>query len=171
MKKVNTFILFSLLASIFCVGAFFLTLHFVQTDLIISTKKNLLEKEILKEQEEKKTLLSKKEIETRLLEKSSLVRPSEYLVLEAQKSNPFSNPDYIIYYYIENTSSGEKTGSVRITLYATPFVDIRKKAEEDFLNFLNITKEEACQLDATISIPFSIDTYNAGKNFHLSFCE
>ena len=171
MKKVNTFIFFSLLAGVFCVSAFFLTLHFIQPNNILTSKQMPIKKEVQQQKEPEKPPRTREEIENKILEKASFIRKNEYLILETKPSVPFSNPEYRIYYYLKDTNNQENIGSIRIILYATPFETLQKKAEENLLTFLDITKEEACQLDITLGIPFSVDSINAGKNFPLSFCE
>ncbi|NCU42632.1 MAG: hypothetical protein EOM19_08060 [Candidatus Moranbacteria bacterium] len=171
MKKVNIFILFSLLAGVFCVGAFFLTLHFIQPDTILTSKQMPIEKEVQQQKEPEKPPRTREDLENEILEKAIFIRKNEYLVLEAPISIPFSNPEYRVYYYLKDTDNQEKIGSLSIILYANPFEALQKKAEENLLTFLDMTKKEACQLDITLGVPFSVDSINAGKNFSLSFCE
>lgn len=57
-----------------------------------------------------------------------------------------------------------------ITILNPDIQTARVKAENDFLQQLSITKEQACDLKLTLAVPFSINQENSGQNFDLSFC-
>jgi len=46
----------------------------------------------------------------------------------------------------------------------------RQIAEDDFLKTLNITKNQACQLNVSLTVPTSISQLAGGGNYRLSFC-
>jgi hypothetical protein len=46
----------------------------------------------------------------------------------------------------------------------------RKFAEEDFLSTLNITKDQACKLNVSMTVPSNVSDVASGGNYHLSFC-
>lgn len=52
-----------------------------------------------------------------------------------------------------------------------PFEDIRENAEEDFLETLEISKSQACELSVYITTPAYANPEYAGKNWRLSWCE
>lgn len=57
-----------------------------------------------------------------------------------------------------------------ITIYSSNFETTRKIAEEEFLNKLEINKEEACKLEVEVNPSNSTTDQFAGKSFPLSFC-
>jgi hypothetical protein len=71
--------------------------------------------------------------------------------------------DYTLDYYA-------KDKSFVITLTNSNIQMARNEAEADFLSTLKINKDEACQLNVQLGIPFSYSTNNSGINFGLSFC-
>lgn len=58
-----------------------------------------------------------------------------------------------------------------ITVHEKPFEEIRKQAEQAFLDKLGISKQEACALSVSEAIPFAVDPNLGGQKFKLSFCE
>jgi hypothetical protein len=46
----------------------------------------------------------------------------------------------------------------------------RKFAEEDFLSILNITKDQACKLNVSMTVLSDISSLAGGGNYGLSFC-
>ncbi|MFA5360206.1 MAG: hypothetical protein WC349_04600 [Patescibacteria group bacterium] len=73
------------------------------------------------------------------------------------------NPDYLIDYYAPDQSF--------IIVITNPNIaEIRKKAEKDFLDTLNINQEQACKLTISVGVPFSVNENAAGINYGLSFC-
>lgn len=46
----------------------------------------------------------------------------------------------------------------------------REMAESDFMTILNISKDQACQLNVSLTVPPSIDKKASGGNYGLSFC-
>lgn len=57
-----------------------------------------------------------------------------------------------------------------ISITYPPFEQNRIAAEEDFLDKLGITKEDACELDVDLTTPGFVGNSEAGKVYHLSFC-
>lgn len=61
-----------------------------------------------------------------------------------------------------------------ITLLASPLKTARAQAEQDFLQRLNITEAEACELEGQLSItvntPWKISAEYTGRNLGFSFC-
>lgn len=57
-----------------------------------------------------------------------------------------------------------------ITILKNPFEENRTKAEDEFIEKLGITKDQACILNVTVSVPFSVDPERAGVKHPLSFC-
>ena len=49
-------------------------------------------------------------------------------------------------------------------------VPAAKKAEDDFIKQLNITKEQACKLKVSITVAFDVNEDYAGGNYGFSFC-
>jgi len=71
--------------------------------------------------------------------------------------------DYYFDYYANNQL-------FVITLTNRDIKTARENAEKDFLNTLQISKEQACKLNIQLGVPFSINEAAAGKNYGLSFC-
>lgn len=63
-----------------------------------------------------------------------------------------------------------KTKSFLISILASPFEDMRKKAEEKFLEKLKVDKETACKLDVGITTPSFVNLTESGQTYKLSFC-
>ncbi len=60
--------------------------------------------------------------------------------------------------------------SFTITISAEPVEQARQAAEQAFLDKLQITEGQACQLNVTLAVLGGIDENLAGKNYGLSFC-
>jgi hypothetical protein len=58
-----------------------------------------------------------------------------------------------------------------ITILSSPFEEVRKVAEIDFIQTLGIDKETACKIGVIITTPAFANRDEAGKNYKLSFCE
>lgn len=58
-----------------------------------------------------------------------------------------------------------------ISVLSSPFEQARSRAELDFLNKLEINKNQACQLKVNISTPNFVNPNESGKNYKLSFCQ
>jgi hypothetical protein len=58
-----------------------------------------------------------------------------------------------------------------ISIFSSPFDEVRKEAEKQFLKELGIDKSEACSLNVIITTPVSVNPENAGINYRLSFCK
>ena len=58
-----------------------------------------------------------------------------------------------------------------ISILASPFEEVRKVAEIDFIQTLGIDKETACKIGVIITTPSFANKDEAGKNYNLSFCE
>jgi hypothetical protein len=57
-----------------------------------------------------------------------------------------------------------------ITILDTNIEKGRRDAEENFLQDLGITKDEACKLKVDLGVPSFVNQDAAGKNYGLSFC-
>ncbi len=57
-----------------------------------------------------------------------------------------------------------------ITLLNSDLEKARTEAENDFLQKLNITKDQACTLKVTLNTPSFVNQKAAGTNYGLSFC-
>lgn len=77
-------------------------------------------------------------------------------------SRIFENEHFKITYY--------KTGQYNITITASPFDQVKLEAEQKFLEITGLSKEDACRKDVIINTPQTINPYQAGKTFYLSFC-
>lgn len=58
-----------------------------------------------------------------------------------------------------------------ISITSTPFTQLRQLAEQDFLDKLQLTKDQACKLDVKITTPYFANPDIAGEIFPLSFCQ
>jgi hypothetical protein len=57
-----------------------------------------------------------------------------------------------------------------ISITASPFNTNRQLAEQDFLDKLQLSKDQACKLAVTVSSPYFANPEVAGQIFPLSFC-
>ena len=57
-----------------------------------------------------------------------------------------------------------------IALYGKDLYISRTNAEQGLLDELGITKKEACQLNVTLGVQFSVNEKASGINYGLSFC-
>lgn len=64
-----------------------------------------------------------------------------------------------------------KDQSFLITISSTPIDNVKKEAEKTFIEALNITEEQACELPVVIRVPYRIDPAYAGVDYKLSFCK
>lgn len=69
----------------------------------------------------------------------------------------------ITYYPLDN--------AFLIVILRWPFEEIREKAEQDFLESLSLTKNQACKLAVYITTPRYANPGYEGKNWPLSFCK
>lgn len=58
-----------------------------------------------------------------------------------------------------------------ISILSSPFSDVRKGAEESFLQILGLNRENACKLNLSITTPIFVNPNEAGTDYHLSFCK
>ena len=58
-----------------------------------------------------------------------------------------------------------------ISIISSPFKEIRKTAEGEFVKILGVTQADACKLNVSITTPLYANPQEAGKNYRLSFCE
>jgi hypothetical protein len=72
-------------------------------------------------------------------------------------------PEYHIYFYPQNQG-------FLLTIVDPDIWSARNKLESDFLQALEITKDQACQLNVDLGIPASYSPQAAGINYGLSFC-
>lgn len=73
------------------------------------------------------------------------------------------NDDYSMNYF-------PKDKMFLIVIYNVDIGAGRAKAEADFLEILNVTKEQACLLNTDLKVPASVNSQAAGFDFGLSFC-
>lgn len=57
-----------------------------------------------------------------------------------------------------------------ISILDSPFDEVRKQAEKEFLKELGISRGEACTMNVLITTPGYANPENAGRNYRLSFC-
>lgn len=91
-------------------------------------------------------------------------------IVEGKSPNPdygnieFSKSEnFVINYFPE----GEY---FQIGILNSPFKDVRKTAETEFLKKLGITEVQACTLKVEITTPFFANPSEAGAPYPLSFC-
>lgn len=58
-----------------------------------------------------------------------------------------------------------------ISVVSSPFEEIKKKAESEFLKLLEITPVDACSLNVSVTTPLFANREEAGRSYKLSFCE
>ena len=58
-----------------------------------------------------------------------------------------------------------------ISIFGSPFSSIRADAENDLLKTLNVSQEEACNMNVVITTPLWANPNEAGPNYKLSFCK
>jgi hypothetical protein len=73
------------------------------------------------------------------------------------------NSDYFIAYYPQEQG-------FLIVLHNPDIGIAREKAEADFLQTLGITKEQACSLNVSLTVPEDVNSLASGGNYGLSFC-
>lgn len=71
--------------------------------------------------------------------------------------------DYYMAYYPQNQG-------FLIVIRNPDIKSARGKAEADFLQTLDIDKTTACQLNISLSVPYSVNPAASGKEYGLSFC-
>ena len=81
----------------------------------------------------------------------------------SQASQFVQNSEYVIQY----TPSSD---SFLIVINSSPFNEQRAKAENEFLDTLNISRQEACTLDVSITTPQWANPNETGTIHRLSFC-
>jgi len=60
--------------------------------------------------------------------------------------------------------------SFTVSLWVEPIADTRHLAEQDLLQRLGISQQDACNLRYTVLVPYSVSPVYAGKNLGFSFC-
>lgn len=88
---------------------------------------------------------------------AKIITPSDVVMKE--------NSDYVISFF---DYSGEK--SFLISIMGTDISSAREKAENDFMQSLQITREQACQLKVALFVSAESSPETAGEDFGLSFC-
>ncbi len=71
--------------------------------------------------------------------------------------------DFSIEYYA-------KDNSFIITLLNNDVEKAQKEAEQEFLQSLGVSQDDACKLNVIIGVPFSVNENFAGGVYKLSFC-
>lgn len=74
------------------------------------------------------------------------------------------NDDYRIMYFPQREY-------FLISIYSSPFQEIKNSAEESFIQILGIKQEDLCKLNVSITTPEFANPDEAGINYQLSFCE
>jgi hypothetical protein len=74
-----------------------------------------------------------------------------------------NDPNYQIMYY-------GKYQSFFISLLGGNLHAARKISEREFLKILNITKNQACKLPVSVSVPHFVNHNASGTDYGLSFC-
>ncbi len=64
----------------------------------------------------------------------------------------------------------ESDGSFTIALEAIPLAAARERVSNDLLRILDITENEACELNVYVGVTYYTDKALSGKNLGLSFC-
>lgn len=77
--------------------------------------------------------------------------------------NFIQNKDYYMFF-------SPKTEYFQITLLNPDIQKARSEAESDFLSTLGITKDQACQLNVELGVPYAVNQAASGKDYGLSFC-
>ncbi|MEK7598135.1 MAG: hypothetical protein AAB487_00155 [Patescibacteria group bacterium] len=57
-----------------------------------------------------------------------------------------------------------------IAILSSTLKEARNKAEGAFLDTLGVTKDQACELNVSLGVPYGVSPRNSGLNFGLSFC-
>jgi len=110
-------------------------------------EQSLIKKQLLAIQKAKDNALSKI-IETNPRGDSLLVNKPEYRIIYFQKEDQFL-----------------------ISILKSPFEEVRRQAEEEFLKITQADKKILCQLNVIISTSFSANPDFAGQKLPLSFCQ
>ncbi|HLD03780.1 MAG TPA: hypothetical protein VJC17_03330 [Candidatus Dojkabacteria bacterium] len=74
------------------------------------------------------------------------------------------NPDFHIVYYARGDY-------FLISVDNSPFEEVRKKAENEFLRILNIKEDDACKLKIRIITQYRVNPDFADNDYPLSFCQ
>lgn len=88
---------------------------------------------------------------------AKIITPSDVVMKE--------NSDYVISFF---DYSGEK--SFLISILSTDVNSAREKAENDFIQSLQITRAQACQLKVALFVSAESSPATAGEDFGISFC-
>ena len=70
-------------------------------------------------------------------------------------------------YSIDYIAAGQSFG---ISLTGNNLRASRSAGEKDLLSILGVTKDQACKLNVSVSVPGSVNEDAAGTEFYLSFC-
>lgn len=71
------------------------------------------------------------------------------------------------YYYMAYYPQGN---AFIIAMMNADIETARQMAEKDFLEILGISKDDACKLNVSLTVPMSVNAEAAGGDYHLSFC-
>ncbi|MBY0539191.1 hypothetical protein K2P56_02000 [Patescibacteria group bacterium] len=80
-----------------------------------------------------------------------------------QNGDVGSSTPYSMYYL-------DTDKSLTVTLFEQPIGKTRRMAEDDLLARFKISKEEACDLIYSVTVPMSVDADYFGQNLGFSFC-
>jgi len=64
-----------------------------------------------------------------------------------------------------------ETDSFLISIFSSPFDEVRFEAERAFTKSLGISQTEACKLEVSVTTPHFANPEHSGEIFGLSFCE
>jgi ABC-type antimicrobial peptide transport system permease subunit len=73
------------------------------------------------------------------------------------------NSDYYMAFYPEDNG-------FLIVINSSDVISAEKRAEDDFLKQLGITKDQACELKISVTVPVSVSETYGGGTYGLSFC-
>ena len=58
-----------------------------------------------------------------------------------------------------------------ISITGKPFLEIKQRAEKEFVDLIGVDNKIACTLNVTIGTPYFANPKYAGKEYKLSFCK
>ena len=99
-----------------------------------------------------------------LVQSSVQITPDFYRVASYPEGASLSSEvDYSIDY-------SKQSNTFTIALYKYPLLDTRMRASVAFLEKLQVSQEEACQMNTKVTVSSSVNVGLAGDNLGLSFC-
>lgn len=83
---------------------------------------------------------------------------------EVDENTIIEQPEYIILYIAE-------TQFFNVALLKEPISTSRKNAEQYLLEHLGVSKEQLCQLDYMVSVPYTVNEFYTSQSLGFSFCQ